>query len=85
MKPRLTQAQREQITAALFRQEPYSEICAKFNVSERSLRRMVQCLRTYGTTIPPGQDSAKPMGRPRKMNAEMVEVRLFFLLFFRYI
>ncbi|KAL1967149.1 hypothetical protein VTN77DRAFT_3440 [Rasamsonia byssochlamydoides] len=73
MGPRLTQAQREQITAALFRQEPYPEICAKFNISDRNLRRIAHCLRTYGTTMPPKQEPAKPMGRPRKMNDEMVE------------
>jgi hypothetical protein len=75
MPPALTQSQREQITAALFRQEPYPQICSAYNVSDRQLRRVAHCLRTFGTTAPPKKESTKPMGRPRKMNDEMLEVR----------
>ncbi|KAN0084969.1 hypothetical protein V8E54_001436 [Elaphomyces granulatus] len=73
MPPALTQSQREQITAALFRQEPYPQICSAYNVSDRQLRRIAHCLRTFGTTAPPKKESTKPMGRPRKMNDEMLE------------
>ncbi|PGH07749.1 hypothetical protein AJ80_07954 [Polytolypa hystricis UAMH7299] len=63
----LTQAEREQITARLFRQEPSHEICAAFNISDRRLKRIIHSLRTYGTTVAP----RKPPGRPKAVTTEM--------------
>ncbi|KAL2001143.1 hypothetical protein VTN02DRAFT_2189 [Thermoascus thermophilus] len=73
MPPPLSQTQREQITAALFRQEPYPHICRTHKVSDRQVRRIAHCLRTWGTTVPPRKESTKPMGRPRMMTPEMQE------------
>ncbi|PGG98959.1 hypothetical protein AJ79_08734 [Helicocarpus griseus UAMH5409] len=70
MPPRLTEEQRRAVTAALFRQEPYPHIAATHGVSERRLRGIARCLRTYGTTHPP---RTKPMGRPKIISDEVQE------------
>lgn len=74
MPPPLSRTQREQITAALFRQEPYPHSCRTYEVSDRQVRRIAHCLRTWGTTVPSRKENAKPMGRPRAMTPEMQEV-----------
>ncbi|KAK2810207.1 hypothetical protein FQN50_003177 [Emmonsiellopsis sp. PD_5] len=70
MPPRLTQEQKQAITAALFRQETYSHIAATHGVSKRRLSRIAHCLRTWGTTHPP---QTKPMGRPKTITDEIGE------------
>ncbi|EER39036.1 conserved hypothetical protein [Histoplasma capsulatum H143] len=67
MPKRLTQEQRRAVTAALFRQEPYPDIAAAHGISERRLRGIASCLRTWGTTHPP---RTKPMGRPKAITDE---------------
>ncbi|KAJ9271778.1 hypothetical protein DTO212C5_2203 [Paecilomyces variotii] len=69
----LPETTRQQITAALFRQEPYPYICLTYNVSDRQLRRIAHCLRTWGTTAPPRKEHTKPMGRPPVVPKEVQE------------
>ncbi|EEQ84769.1 uncharacterized protein BDCG_08038 [Blastomyces dermatitidis ER-3] len=68
MRKRLTQEQKHAVTAALFRQEPYPDIAAAHGISERRLRGIASCLRTWGTTHPP---RTKPMGRPKTITDEI--------------
>ncbi|PGG97033.1 hypothetical protein GX51_07532 [Blastomyces parvus] len=68
MPKRLTQEQKHAVTAALFRQEPYPDIAAAHGISERRLRGIANCLRTWGTTHPP---RIKPMGRPKTITNEI--------------
>ncbi|ODH45193.1 hypothetical protein ACO22_00306 [Paracoccidioides brasiliensis] len=70
MPKRLTQDQKLAVTAALFRQEPYPQIAATHGVSERRLRGISLCLRTWGTTHPPRM---KQMGRPKAITTEIQE------------
>ena len=64
----LTQTQREQITAALFRREPINRIAEAHNCSNKQVYRISKFLRQYGTPIPP---RIKKMGRPRTLNDEI--------------
>ncbi|EEH33699.1 hypothetical protein PAAG_04748 [Paracoccidioides lutzii Pb01] len=70
MPKRLTQDQKLAVTAALFRREPYPQIAATHGVSERRLRGISLCLRTWGTTHPPRM---KQMGRPKAITSEIQE------------
>src|SRR2546423_32260 len=68
MPPQLTQEQREQITAALFRREDAKEIADANGISERQVRRISQNLKQYGTVTAP---RLKKRGRPRCWNREI--------------
>jgi hypothetical protein len=67
----LTQAQREQITAALFRREDAKDVAESHGITERQCRRIIQNLKTYGTVNAP---RLKKLGRPTCMNKEIEEV-----------
>jgi predicted ArsR family transcriptional regulator len=71
MPPQLTQDQREQITAALFRREDAKEIADANGISERQVRRIAQNLKQYGTVTAP---RLKKMGRPTCLNKEIEDV-----------
>src|SRR2546423_2936497 len=71
MPPQLTQDQREQITAALFRREDAKEIADANGISERQVRRISQNLKQYGTVTAP---RLKKMGRPTCLNKEIEDV-----------
>jgi hypothetical protein len=71
MPPQLTQDQREQITAALFRREDAKDIADANGISERQVRRIAQNLKQYGTVTAP---RLKKMGRPTCLNKEIEDV-----------
>jgi transposase len=66
-----TQAQQEQIIAALFRREDNRSVVQEHDVSERQLRRITNNLKTHGTFHAP---STKKLGRPACFNEEVEEV-----------
>jgi hypothetical protein len=78
MPPQLTQDQREQITAALFRREDAKEIADANGISERQVRRIAQNLKQYGTVTAP---RLKKMGRPTCLNKEIEDVGALSTLF----
>ena len=77
---RISEDQKRQITAALFRREPYPQISEAHGIHLTTVKRIANSLSTYGTFAPP-RDETKPMGRPRLVTPELLEVcRSVFIL-----
>lgn len=70
---RMSEDQKRQITAALFRREPYPQISEAHGISLSTVKRIANSLSTHGTFYPP-RNETKPMGRPRLVTPELLEV-----------
>lgn len=70
---RMSEDQKRQITAALFRREPYPQISEVHGISLSTVKRIANSPSTHGTFYLPRTET-KPMGRPRLVTLELLEV-----------